>query len=135
MTCAVAMPFVCVMSSLLVRCFVVFVSVFFFFFSSRRRHTRYIGDWSSDVCSSDLPSPPPYCGACSTTPRRGFGRVPPSQAASGSGARRGLRSNTCWPIPRPDRRQIGRASCRERGESSAAAVSLKKKEADKTLIG
>src|SRR5437762_2023807 len=25
-----------------------------FFFSSRRRHTRYIGDWSSDVCSSDL---------------------------------------------------------------------------------
>src|SRR5437879_1971608 len=27
---------------------------FFFFFSSRRRHTRYIGDWSSDVCSSDL---------------------------------------------------------------------------------
>src|SRR5437762_8366914 len=34
------------------------VSAFFgtmlFFFSSRRRHTRYIGDWSSDVCSSDL---------------------------------------------------------------------------------
>src|SRR5437763_8391431 len=28
----------------------------FFFFSSRRRHTRYIGDWSSDVCSSDLRS-------------------------------------------------------------------------------
>src|SRR5437762_3667345 len=28
--------------------------VFFFFFSSRRRHTRYIGDWSSHVCSSDL---------------------------------------------------------------------------------
>src|SRR5437762_3801314 len=25
-----------------------------FFFSSRRRHTRYIGDCSSDVCSSDL---------------------------------------------------------------------------------
>src|SRR5437762_4309494 len=25
-----------------------------FFFSGRRRHTRYIGDWSSDVCSSDL---------------------------------------------------------------------------------
>src|SRR5437762_13551321 len=32
---------------------------FFFFFSSRRRHTRYIGDWSSDVCSSDLHIPPP----------------------------------------------------------------------------
>src|SRR2546430_10833142 len=29
--------------------------VFFFFFSSRRRHTRFDCDWSSDVCSSDLP--------------------------------------------------------------------------------
>src|SRR5438094_10396685 len=27
---------------------------FLFFFSSRRRHTRSYGDWSSDVCSSDL---------------------------------------------------------------------------------
>src|SRR5207248_6505281 len=27
---------------------------FVFFFSSRRRHTRSYGDWSSDVCSSDL---------------------------------------------------------------------------------
>src|SRR2546426_2879583 len=35
---------------------------FFFFFSSRRRHTRLQGDWSSDVCSSDLSlhwGPPP----------------------------------------------------------------------------
>src|SRR5688500_20150785 len=28
--------------------------LFLFFFSSRRRHTRLQGDWSSDVCSSDL---------------------------------------------------------------------------------
>src|SRR5207253_7237737 len=27
-----------------------------FFFSSRRRHTRWPRDWSSDVCSSDLPN-------------------------------------------------------------------------------
>src|SRR5256885_13133053 len=33
--------------------------VFFFFFSSRRRHTRLQGDWSSDVCSSDL-----FCFLC-----------------------------------------------------------------------
>src|SRR5690606_39300217 len=26
-----------------------------FFFSSRRRHTSFSRDWSSDVCSSDLP--------------------------------------------------------------------------------
>src|SRR5207248_7978024 len=32
-------------SSLIILCF---------FFSSRRRHTRSYGDWSSDVCSSDL---------------------------------------------------------------------------------
>src|ERR1039457_282178 len=31
-----------------------FTFLFFFFFSSRRRHTRLQGDWSSDVCSSDL---------------------------------------------------------------------------------
>src|SRR5437762_12237200 len=37
----------------------------FFFFSSRRRHTRYIGDWSSDVCSSDL-----YRGARRARDRR-----------------------------------------------------------------
>src|SRR5574341_2268137 len=29
-------------------------SVMRFFFSSRIRHTRLVGDWSSDVCSSDL---------------------------------------------------------------------------------
>src|SRR5256885_4089651 len=29
-----------------------------FFFSSRRRHTRLQGDWSSDVCSSDLIASP-----------------------------------------------------------------------------
>src|SRR6266516_981493 len=28
--------------------------IILFFFSSRRRHTRSYGDWSSDVCSSDL---------------------------------------------------------------------------------
>src|SRR6516165_2096630 len=34
-----------------------FLILFFFFFSSRRRHTRFDCDWSSDVCSSDLPKP------------------------------------------------------------------------------
>src|SRR5256885_10456342 len=33
---------------------VVVVGYVVFFFSSRRRHTRLQGDWSSDVCSSDL---------------------------------------------------------------------------------
>src|SRR5690606_39317695 len=56
-----------------------FTSVFFFF-SSRRRHTRFSRDWSSDVCSSDLPIPPrsrrvafrwPRCRPC-----RSAGRTP-----------------------------------------------------------
>src|SRR5258707_842186 len=33
-----------------------YIKLLFFFFSSRRRHTRYWRDWSSDVCSSDLPA-------------------------------------------------------------------------------
>src|SRR5690606_12031148 len=32
-----------------------YVVTYVFFFSSRRRHTRFSRDWSSDVCSSDLP--------------------------------------------------------------------------------
>src|SRR6266850_8415525 len=48
----------------------------FFFFSSRRRHTRLQGDWSSDVCSSDLhPPATARChhrvGSLSTMPRTG----------------------------------------------------------------
>src|SRR6478752_4358897 len=34
-------------------------NLLFFFFSSRRRHTRCSRDWSSDVCSSDLPGQRP----------------------------------------------------------------------------
>src|SRR5438876_5672801 len=55
-----------------------------FFFSSRRRHTRWTGDWSSDVCSSDLSAtsggynslcfpasqPHSYAGSASTRVRR-----------------------------------------------------------------
>src|ERR1022692_154265 len=44
-----------------------------FFFSSRRRHTRLQGDWSSDVCSSDLstlfPDGPAVRGDFPPTPR------------------------------------------------------------------
>src|ERR1022692_5181640 len=71
----------------------------FFLFSSRRRHTRLQGDWSSDLCSSDL-------GALGGAPGRQPGRAVTHR------------------IPAA---QIGRASCRERGEISVVAVSLKKK--------
>src|SRR5688572_10583783 len=38
--------------------------IFVFFFSSRRRHTRFDCDWSSDVCSSDLPFVPQSTDLC-----------------------------------------------------------------------
>src|SRR5256885_10881132 len=38
----------------------------FFFFSSRRRHTRLQGDWSSDVCSSDLQAGAEYVAPLAT---------------------------------------------------------------------
>src|SRR5256885_6919043 len=41
-----------------------------FFFSSRRRHTRLQGDWSSDVCSSDLQLHAPGGGAFGQLLRR-----------------------------------------------------------------
>src|SRR5256885_5552082 len=39
------------------------------FFSSRRRHTRLQGDWSSDVCSSDLVCPGIATGATGIGPK------------------------------------------------------------------
>src|SRR5574342_749564 len=48
----------------------------FFFFSSRRRHTRSGGDWSSDVCSSDLVRllATPWTVAHKAPPSMGFSR-------------------------------------------------------------
>src|SRR5256885_9784497 len=45
------MPLVLIVTN---RVSYVLYSAEFFFFSSRSRHTRLQGDWSSDVCSSDL---------------------------------------------------------------------------------
>src|SRR5205807_2961696 len=44
-----------------------------FFFSSRRRHTRLQGDWSSDVCSSDLRTTILRCAASSCCERIKYG--------------------------------------------------------------
>src|SRR5256885_12080610 len=88
-------------------------SYFFFFFSSRRRHTRLQGDWSSDVCSSDLPSvrclffqsPEIHC-------RHAFfihfyPYTAPGSWSIRSGKNRGKNLTA-------RKEEIGRASCRER---------------------
>src|SRR5262245_65388276 len=68
-----ALSFFCVYSC-------VYLTVFFFFFSSRRRHTRCLSDWSSDVCSSDLPLArrPTRCSALSDGSRPEPLRIRPS---------------------------------------------------------
>src|SRR5262249_57234088 len=105
------------------------VSRMFFFFSSRRRHTRLVSDWSSDVCSSDLLA-------------RELG-VPPRRINEIVLGKRGITADTALRLAKRfgnsarfwmglqadfDLQQIGRASCRERGEIAVGAVSLKKKE-------
>src|SRR5207248_4953487 len=104
---------------------------------SRRRHTRSYGDWSSDVCSSDLPGGFP--SASRHTSERNQVKLRPEEITSilkqrieefdvetdlaevgtvlqvGDGIARvyGLEN------------EIGRASCRERVESAGGDVALK----------
>src|SRR5699024_11809746 len=95
-------------------------SVVCLFLSSRRRHTRSKRDWSSDVCSSDLIS------KSQSTSRRRRKSAPSSlHPCARKNNVRGLtiskksciielsscKARCCAP------RKIGRASCRERGES------------------
>src|SRR5437762_11870539 len=104
-----------------------------FFFSSRRRHTRYIGDWSSDVCSSDLLEKRREADRGSSMPGAtatpdvevivedargggGGGGRPPDGGDGGDDGDYG--------------KEIGRASCRERGENLGEAGSVKEEGED-----
>src|SRR5207249_5627334 len=77
--------------------------VVYFFFSSRRRHTSSKRDWSSDVCSSDLVMTRWINGP------------------SGHDGQMSLNRRESW------RMEIGRASCRERVETSGGAGAAKRK--------
>src|SRR5690606_39610934 len=91
-----------------------------FFFSSRRRHTRFSRDWSSDVCSSDLmigslgvlddvtvTQSATVAELAHANPESSFGELYGAASRIGR-AHIGSVVNT----------KIGRASCRERGESA-----------------
>src|SRR5256885_7750387 len=86
--------------------------MFFFFFSSRRRHTRLQGDWSSDVCSSDL-----VAERVATLDLLSGGRV---ELGLGEGQGPvelhpfGARMREKRDVWEEAVREIGRASCRER---------------------
>src|SRR5207302_8016352 len=95
---------------------------FCFFFSSRRRHTRFSRDWSLDVCSSDLnmagdsrqvirtDGAPAPTGPFNQAIRVGNLVFTSGQAGRNreTGQMGDIREQTDW--------EIGRASCRERGE-------------------
>src|SRR5690606_40665618 len=105
-------------------------------FSSRRRHTRFSRDWSSDVCSSDLLKHRLGHGVLKRLVawgergfRRNLGQLEAVQrrkhqglmrklAATPSAKQFDLDAETDW--------QIGRASCRERGESAEVGGKGKK---------
>src|SRR5205807_7106405 len=98
-----------------------------FFFSSRRRHTRLQGDWSSDVCSSDLAVELLSAAGIPTA------RVDAEwllAAVLGAGRFEAqLDLDRVLPAPVAERYEmaikIGRASCRERGEDSVDAGTRK----------
>src|SRR5437763_16098593 len=81
-----------------------------FFFSSRRRHTRYIGDWSSDVCSSDLAAAPPPIPF--GTPGLA-GAAVPNGIGGGAAAGTGLGALS---RARSEERRVGK-ECRARGRA------------------
>src|SRR3546814_7524940 len=70
--------------------------VFVFFFKQKTAYEMRISDWSSDVCSSDLSSPP---GPSRTGSRRWKMCAPRASTCAAAGS-------SAW--------EIGRASCRER---------------------
>src|SRR5437867_4918598 len=97
-----------------------------FFFSSRRRHTRSYGDWSSDVCSSDL-APPitsgPYTlgvGSVTLGDVTGSGVIFIGPALQGNVTLQGVGQSAQAALPK-----IGRASCRERGQTVRGPATLR----------
>src|SRR5437762_4940407 len=102
----------------------------FFFFSSRRRHTRYIGDWSSDVCSSDLLEMGGYVDPRAARRRIDeiFDRFPAladkrrHAARTLSGGQRQMLAMAMALMV-----EIGRASCRERVEGCGGGGAWRRK--------
>src|SRR4051794_41981195 len=97
------------------------VDVLCFFFSSRRRHTRWTGDWSSDVCSSDLG------GVVPRTRLHAMWRLAQEhlQEAQGDATIVAIRDMGSAGIDIVT--EIGRAACRGREENSGGGGTFKKK--------
>src|SRR5438094_10559209 len=86
---------------------------FFFFVSSRRRHTISYGDWSSDVCSSDLLLHQ-HGGRGAADPGTGHRGAEAGGGGPGSAAPR----PPCWCSRRSEERRVGK-ECRSRRKTNA----------------
>src|SRR5699024_11657475 len=95
------------------------------FFSSRRRHTRSKRDWSSDVCSSDLTAEELAAGLAESTSRiktviedqriiAGIGNAYSDEI---------LQTAKLSPFATAKTVEIGRASCREREQTTGSGGS------------
>src|SRR3546814_6599770 len=86
--------------------------IFIFFFKQKTAYEMRISDWSSDVCSSDLPGSASSLGACCVARPRGHQFAPALEKVCPSiGC---LDSIDEFVRERLIDDQIGRASCRER---------------------
>src|SRR5688500_20136632 len=102
------------------------IALTLFFFSSRRRHTRLQGDWSSDVCSSDL-KPKRVAKIMSRLRSRASAAQSAFWIASEPEAAHSTFVKRLPPGRLCNRSEIGRASCRERVKMRGVGVVEKKK--------
>src|SRR5207249_8581446 len=98
-----------------------------FFFSSRRRHTRSKRDWSSDVCSSDLPVLPAALmiewlahGALHPNPGLAFAGFDDFRVLKGVSLSDSPVTLRVLAAKAERDGEVGRASCRERVASSVS---------------
>src|SRR5256885_11534552 len=103
-----------------------------FFFSSRRRHTRLQGDWSSDVCSSDL------AAIMDAVPPGGVGGTFAGNPIACAAAlaciavlEEQVRSGHAEAVGARIHERSEERACRGRGEMSGGGGSLKKKKETK----
>src|SRR5690606_39577674 len=103
----------------------------FFFFSSRRRHTRFSRDWSSDVCSSDLPTAEAVAAAITDKTKAVYSETVgnPDLKTLDIRAVADVAHAAGVPLIIDNTIQIGRASCRERVYVSAETRPRRKKNA------
>src|SRR5262249_58024837 len=105
----------------------------FLFFTSRRRHTRLVSDWSSAVCSSDLLLQRARLCAGSIFVRGGEQVKKEDKERAVADLTERLKNTETLLVAdyrgltMPQIDEIGRASCRERGESSGGGGAVEKK--------